>query len=102
MTERDNGRERENMSAREGQWVTDMGDKQGEIMGDRKRERSGERERKNAREREGRGNGERSNREWKHMAPTQIGSGYQSEKVGKRGAAGSCSPRESRTDTENV
>lgn len=32
----------------------------------------------------------------------QTDSGHQSERVGNRGATGLASPRESRTDTENV
>lgn len=48
MTEQDN--ESARMSARERQWVTEVGDTEGEIIGDRKtkRQKRGE-ERKNAR-----------------------------------------------------
>lgn len=56
------------MNAREGQWVTEVGETGEEIMGDRKtkRQKQEERERKNARKRKIRDNGEGSKREWKH------------------------------------
>lgn len=92
------------MSAREGQWVTEVGDTEGEIMGDRKtkRQKQGERERKNARKRKIGDNGEGSNREWKHGGTESTNRQWASERVSNRGAAGLASPRESRTDTENV
>lgn len=101
MGERERMREKERtMSAREGEQVTEVGDTEKEIMDNRKRQRQGRergREGMPEEEKEGATGGEGQHR-------VEASRGYREHKgaVGKRGAGGRASPRESMTDTECV